>query len=1263
MISDSTAQSSCSHRYRPWEYLGAVLRGPAKIAYDAAIADATIVAGAGGTPEANAATTLQNALTWIRNTYHTAEIQQSMKDQIPNMFQGMNESPLTFHTKLRHAVALAGYADGIRDQVTEQAFMAGIHRELALTVRSSPIVLNHQQKLEYAQRHWAVRNTNQDIMQQVLPTIMQQDMREPTIAQAILPPTVEWSKPREDPQMKELIDKMSQMTAHIHNVEARIDAQRPIQQFGRTPATGSNATPLRNTKCYRCNQEGHQAANCSLPDTRVCKRCGEGGHGASRCQAETNRIAQPNRYQMQLNPITFAEQDFATDNEQDDEEYEYVEAFAADTARRPGRPKKAAPYTTARPKVIKKREEKKTDGIEEDELLEEQIKEIVQADTDTATNADTIMSESAKEQKLRKSKKYHLNVWEEVSQMTIPVKVGQLAEIPTFRQQMRNGLSKAGPAFEVVQINQMNTGEEEDSDDEEDYTRKSSAYSQCQVEDHTVACIIDTGAGGCTISKTFLDEIGWEIDGPTKQTLIVADGYAAVPLGKVYDLPIRFGKLVIPITAIVVDTTSYDLVIGNTWLTKANAIIDMGARKMRLHWKGRKYEIPIDDERGIRPQMVQGNQMDHFVMNFQMKAMCKKMNRSAIIPQRKTKDAAGFDLSTVKNIELTPGESRVVGTGIAIKIPEGHYGQIKPRSSMAISGITIDGGVIDADYTGEIKLIIVNRHKTITAKIFGGDRVAQLVILPIWTGELQEVQNLEETKRGDQGFGSTGLNIVKIITELKHGNQSTDKHTYQIGEQLTSNQAQQLKKLTHQYEDVFATCFADIKLRQPKYLHDIDTGDHPPIKKMPYRTPPAYQEWQRNEIADMYKNDLVRYSNSPWAFPNVIAPKKGTDAASFAPRMCTDYRMLNDITVKDPHPIPRIDDTLAMLKNGAGVCSGLDLTAGYYQMGLTKRAIERSAFVTPDGHWEYLRMPFGLCNAPASFQRMMNGIFGDMVGKTLLVYLDDITVFTKTFKEHLIILEQVFKRLREEGLYLKPKKCTFAADRVTFLGFIVDKDGLRTDPAKVEAIASYPRPRNRTEIRAFLGLAMYYRRFVKNFATIAEPLNDLLRKNPQTKFWTTKHQNAFDQIKQALITSPVLAKPDWTKVFKLYTDACATGLGAILTQDDEQGHERVICYASRGTRGAEQNYESTKLECLAVVWAIKWFRYYLIGRHFEVITDHSALKWLFNKPDPQGLYARWIMTMQEYDFKVQYRKGKKHVNADVISRTPRTTGTQGRAAK
>jgi hypothetical protein len=361
--------------------------------------------------------------------------------------------------------------------------------------------------------------------------------------------------------------------------------------------------------------------------------------------------------------------------------------------------------------------------------------------------------------------------------------------------------------------------------------------------------------------------------------------------------------------------------------------------------------------------------------------------------------------------------------------------------------------------------------------------------------------------------------------------------------------------------------------------------------------------------------------------------------------------------IKDAYPIPRIDDILASLKEGTGWFSTLDLTSGYYQIGLTPRAIERSAFVTPDGHWEYLRMPFGLCNAPATFQRMMNGIFADMIGKTVLVYLDDLTIFTKTYAQHLVELRKVFNLLQEEGLYLKPKKCTFVTHTMKFLGFVMDRDGLRTDPDKVAAVTSFPRPTTRTEIRAFLGLAMYYRRFVQNFAAIAAPLNQLLRKG-QSLTWTPEQEEAFQTLKIALTTSPILMQPNWEKMFTLFTDACATGLGAVLTQNDKQGRERAICFASRGTRGAEQNYGATKLECLAVVWAVKWYRYYLIGRYFEVVTDHTALKWLFSRPDPQGLYARWILTLQEYNMKIKYRKGKKHQNADALSRRPHI-GTQG----
>src|SRR6201985_2789619 len=760
------------------------------------------------------------------------------------------------------------------------------------------------------------------------------------------------------------------------------------------------------------------------------------------------------------------------------------------------------------------------------------------------------MIESVKEKKLRKTKKYKLYVWKEMENMQIPVKIGQLTEIPTFRQQIRKGLGESGPAYEITEINTM---QETDDDDE---LKNSLAYSQCQIEEITMPCIIDTGAGGCIISKVMLERLGWEIEEATSMTIIVADGHIATPLGKVHELPIRFGKLIIPTSAIVVDTTSYDLVIGNNWLKRTRAVIDLGASKMRITWKGRKYEIPIDLTRGIRPQMMESDD-DEAEEHFMMQVV--RTDRKAKILERKSEQAAGFDLSTVKDIELQPGESCVVGTGIAARIPEGHYEQIKPRSSLAVVGITVDAGVIDADFRGEIKMIIINRHKFNIAKLYGGDRVAQLIIIPIWTGKIIEVERIDETKRGVEGFGSTGVNIAKLVTETKHLPKNANRKAYTLGEQLTKQQDQELRGLIEEYQGIFATSHDEITLKPPKHFHHIDVGGHPPIKCAPYRMPPAYQEWQQEEIRNMAESGIVEESSSPWGFSNVIAPKKGIEAGTFAPRMCTDFRRLNDITKGDAFSISRIDDTFSKIPVGANLYTTLDMTSRYYQMGLDKESQEIASFVTPGGHWKYTRMPFGLKNAPASFQKMMTTIFGDLVGKTLLVYIDDITIFTITFPEHIMALREVFERMKMEGLYLKPKKCTFAAKKVAMLGHVIDADGIRTDPTKVEAITKFRWPTDRTEMRALLGLVTYYRRFIKRFASIAELLYAILKKNYN---WKDQHQGkdnpeweVFNRIKWALATALVLAKPDWMKLFRLYTDASAIRVGAVLSQDDTKGQE------------------------------------------------------------------------------------------------------------
>ena len=288
---------------------------------------------------------------------------------------------------------------------------------------------------------------------------------------------------------------------------------------------------------------------------------------------------------------------------------------------------------------------------------------------------------------------------------------------------------------------------------------------------------------------------------------------------------------------------------------------------------------------------------------------------------------------------------------------------------------------------------------------------------------------------------------------------------------------------------------------------------------------------------------------------------------------------------------------------------------------------------------------------------MIFQVFGDMIGAGVCAYIDDIVVFSRTFEEHVELLTEVLKRLEKHNLYIKPKKCTFLEEEVSLLGYRINKKGIKTNPKKVESIIKYPRPTSVTELRSFLGLASFYRRFVPNFSTIASPLYGLFKKESTYK-WTTPQETAFIRLKYLLSTSPILARPDFSenaKPFRLYTDACSKGFGAILKQEGSDSQERVIFYASTGTQGAEQFYGATKLECRAVVWAVVKFRHYLIGRKFHLITDHTALRWLLSLKDISGIYARWVMQLQEYDMVVEYRKGREHKDVDAISRIPRSS--------
>ena len=302
---------------------------------------------------------------------------------------------------------------------------------------------------------------------------------------------------------------------------------------------------------------------------------------------------------------------------------------------------------------------------------------------------------------------------------------------------------------------------------------------------------------------------------------------------------------------------------------------------------------------------------------------------------------------------------------------------------------------------------------------------------------------------------------------------------------------------------------------------------------------------------------------------------------------------------------------------GAAWFTSLDLASGYWQVEMDPRDKEKTAFITQFGTFQFNVMPFGLCNAPATFQRLMDEVLHDDLGTFVVVYLDDLNIYSQTFNEHLQHLRQIFDRLKDAGLKLNPEKCMFASTELAFLGHIISKEGIRTDPAKIDKVRDFPQPKNLTQLRGFLGLASYYRRFIKDFYKIANPLNKLLRKN--TSFnWTDTQQQAFDHLKNCLISSPILTYPKWDCPFLLFTNASTFAFGAVLSQKDEEGNERVVAYASRSLLPTEKNYTATELECLATVWAIGKFHHFLHGSHFSLITDHATLCHLFNLATPNG---------------------------------------------
>lgn len=371
---------------------------------------------------------------------------------------------------------------------------------------------------------------------------------------------------------------------------------------------------------------------------------------------------------------------------------------------------------------------------------------------------------------------------------------------------------------------------------------------------------------------------------------------------------------------------------------------------------------------------------------------------------------------------------------------------------------------------------------------------------------------------------------------------------------------------------------------------------------------------------------------------------------------------MNALTHKDAYPLPRIEESLTSLKQAAWY-STLDLASGYWQVDLDPKDREKTAFTTPLGLYEFQRMPFGLCNAPATFQRLMQRCLGGQVHDSLLIYLDDVVVYSSDFDTHIKHLEQVFGKLAAHGLKLQPHECSLFQKKVTYLGHVISGEGISTDPEKTIVVQNWPIPSTIKQVRSFLGFVGYYRRFVKGFSKVAAPLNALLvgsasmRRGNAAIELTADCQVAFDALKTALVSAPILAYADFSKPFHLYTDGSLGGLGAVLAQLQD-GRERVIAYASRSLHPTErnyQNYSSFKLEFLALKWAVtEKFKDYLWGNKFLAFTDNNPLVHLYTA-HLGATEQRWAAQLGNFNFELKYRPGTSNRNADVLSRLPQET--------